>query len=93
MSISAKIQGLNAGTIKPTLPLTAIHEEEDRTFVYYTNSQNNKSIEIFKTRVTLGQSDGNTVEINFLENIPPNARFAASNVSTLDAEFEKQQIE
>jgi membrane fusion protein, heavy metal efflux system len=91
MSITAKIQGLNAGKIKKTVPQSAIYDNGNQFYIFYTMSADTAKTLVFrKAKVTTGINDGKTIELDFQEPVPATARIAISNVANLESEFKKQ---
>jgi len=91
MSITAKIQGLNAGKMKKTISQTAIYDDGNQYFIYYTTSADTaKRLMFRRAKVQLGTNDGKATEIDFDQPIPANARIATSNVINIESEFKKQ---
>lgn len=90
MAISAKIKANNSGVVSKTVPLTAIFEQTEQNFIYYTNISDTTGIYKFrKAKVTTGNNDGKSVEIKFEESIPHRILIAISNVANLEGEFSK----
>lgn len=91
MSITAKIQGLNAGKIKKTVPQAAIYDNGNQFYIFYsTSADTSKNVIFRKAKVMPGINDGKVVEIDFEEPVPANAKVAISNVANLESEFKKQ---
>ncbi len=93
MAITAKILGVNAGKNAKTVPLTAIYEETEQSYLFYTsaNNKDSKSFKFYKAKVKLGATDGKNVEIMFEQTVPHNISIATSNVSNLQSEFAKNE--
>lgn len=90
MAISAKIKAKNSGVMSKTVPLTAIFEQTEQSFIYYTNISDTTGVYKFrKAKVTTGNNDGKNVEIVFEETVPHRILIATSNVANLEGEFSK----
>lgn len=90
MAISAKIKAKNSGVVSKTVPLTAIFEQTEQNFIYYTNVSDTTGVYKFrKAKVTTGNNDGKNVEIVFEETTPHHILIATSNVANLEGEFSK----
>lgn len=91
MSITAKIQGLNAGKLKKTISQTALYDDGNQFYIFYTTSSDTSKTLVFrKAKVIPGVTDGKNVELDFEEVVPNNAMIATSNVANLEIEFGKQ---
>ena len=92
MSITAKIKGLNSGKMTKTVPMTAIYDESEQSFIYYTTKADSSGKYMFrKAKVKIGTNDGKNVELEFEEPVPQNCQVATSNVTNLESEFKKQE--
>jgi cobalt-zinc-cadmium efflux system membrane fusion protein len=92
MSITAKIKGLNSGKMTKTVPLAAIYDESEQSYIYYaTKADTSKSYSFRKAKVKVGNNDGNNVELEFEEPVPNNCLVAITNVINIAAEFKKQE--
>ncbi|MDX2196331.1 MAG: efflux RND transporter periplasmic adaptor subunit [Cytophagales bacterium] len=92
MSITAKIQGTTSGKKAMVIPASAVYDESDQSFIYYTQNTATDTIIIFhKAKIKTGTSDGNYVELIPEEMVPKNARVATMNVANLEAEFKKRE--
>ncbi|MFN0047650.1 MAG: efflux RND transporter periplasmic adaptor subunit [Cytophagales bacterium] len=91
MSITAKIQGLNAGKIKKTVPQAALYDNGNQFYIFYSTTADTAKTMVFrKAKVTPGTSDGKYSEIDFDEIVPFACKIAVSNVANLESEFKKQ---
>lgn len=93
MAITAKILGVNAGKNAKTVPNTAIYEETEQSYLFYTSAKTDtsKKLTFYKAKVKLGASDGKNVEIMFEQTVPHNIRIATSNIGNLQNEFAKNE--
>ncbi len=91
MSITAKIQGLNAGKMKKTIAQTALFDDGNQFYIFYTTKSDTAKNLIFrKAKVIPGVTDGKSIELDFEELVPANAQIAISNVTNIESEFKKQ---
>lgn len=92
MSITAKIQGINAGKMKKVIPQTAIYDDGSQQYIFYSMSADtSQKVNFRKAKVRTGVNDGKNVELDFEEPVPANAQVAISNVANLESEFKKQE--
>jgi cobalt-zinc-cadmium efflux system membrane fusion protein len=92
MSITAKIKGLNSGKMTKTVPMTAIYDESEQSFIYYSSQPDSTGKYNFRrARVKIGNNDGKNVELEFEQPVPQNAFIAVSNITSIESEFKKQE--
>lgn len=92
MSVTAKIRGLGSGKMAKTIPQTAVYDEGEQLFIFYTESSLTDSVIVIKkAKINIGNTDGKSVELIPEENIPTNVSIATSNVYNIASEFKKKE--
>ncbi|MDX2190898.1 MAG: efflux RND transporter periplasmic adaptor subunit [Bacteroidota bacterium] len=94
MSVTAKIKGENSGNIAKTVPISAIHDENDQSFIFYCHAPDTTGAVTFKKgKVKTKTNDGEFVEIEYEEMIPANVLVAINNTAGIQAELLKADQE